>query len=304
MAILENKFLKISIHTKGAELTSVLDKATQTEHLWQGDPKVWGWHAPHLFPVVGGCLNNQLQIDGKTYPMERHGFARQSEFTLIDSTRDQAIFSLQSSPETLANYPYPFEFQIIYALSGRQLNITYRVINKGKDTMYFSVGAHPAFNVPFSPEENYSDYYLEFEKEEKLERHLLSDAGLFNGKTEVVPLQGNKLVLSHELFSKDALVFKNLLSRTVTLRSKNHRRFIKISYPDFPYLGVWAKPGAPFVCIEPWLGCADSEGKPVDISRKEAIQNLKAGYSIEKPLSSLLPAPILWMPSFHIIIGE
>jgi len=304
MAILENESLKVSIRNKGAELISVFDKSTHTEHLWQGDPKFWGWHAPNLFPVVGGCLKNQIQVNGKAYLMERHGFARQSEFTLVEASPSQAVFSLQSNPHTLTTYPYHFEFQVIYALSGRKLKVTYRVRNKGQETMYFSVGAHPAFNVPFSPGENYSDYYLEFEQEEKLERHLLASSGLFNGKTEVVPLQGNKLSLSQELFNKDALVFKNISSRIITLRSKNHNQSIKVAFQDFPYLGIWAKPGASFVCIEPWLGCADTEGKAVDISQKEAIQNLKAGGIFEKAISSMLPNPILWMASFTIQIGE
>lgn len=282
MASLENDFLKISIRDKGAELTSVFDKTTGIEHLWQADPGIWAWHAPNLFPVVGACLNNQLYIRGKAYPMERHGFARQSVFTQINSESGQAVFSLKSGPQTLPVYPYNFEFQVLYALKAKQLIVTYRVINNGDEMMYFSVGAHPAFRVPFFSHENYADYYLLFEKEEKPERHLLSSSGYFNEKTEPVLLDGKQLHLSTDLFKQDALVFKQLSSRKLTLASKNHSHWVSVSYPDFPYLGIWAKPGAPFVCIEPWLGCADTEGKTADISQKEAIQNLGAGNIFEK----------------------
>jgi galactose mutarotase-like enzyme len=290
MTVLENEFLKISIQSKGAELTSLLDKTSGTELLWQGDPAVWNWHAPNLFPVVGGCLNNQLQIDGKSFRMERHGFARQSEFNLLSATNKQAVFSLPSIAETKEVYPYEFDFRIEYTLNGKGLTITYRVINKGRERMFFSVGAHPAFNVPFTSGEKNSDYFLEFEQEEKLERHLLSGSGLFNGKTEPVALDGNTLPLTKELFNQDALVFKKLSSRKITLKSRNHSRFIRVEYPGFPYLGIWAKPGADFVCIEPGLGCADSEGKPVDIAEKEAIQPLEAGSVFEK--------------AFLIVIGQ
>jgi galactose mutarotase-like enzyme len=288
MAVLENEFLKINIRNKGGELTSLFDKSSGIEHLWQGDPSIWNWHAPNLFPIVGGCLNNELQIEGKAYPMERHGFARQSDFNLSKATDEQAFFSLISTPKTKQVYPYDFDFQIKYTLKGKALTITYLVINNGQNRMYFSVGAHPAFNVPFTASEKYSDYFLEFEQAEKLERHLLSASGLFNGKTEPVVLDGNKLHLTKELFNQDALVFKNLSSRKLTLRSQNHNQFIQVEYAEFPYLGIWAKPGADFVCIEPWLGCADSEGELVEISRKEAIQHVEVGEVFEKAFSIII----------------
>ena len=281
MTTLENEFLKVTIRPKGAELTSIFNKQTGIEHLWQGDPAVWGWHAPNLFPVVGGCLDNQLLINGKAYSMERHGFARHSEFTLIEATSAAATFSLRDNEQTRAVYPYSFDFQLLYSIDKAVLTIVYRVINEGKDTMYFSVGAHPAFAVPFLPDEQYEDYILEFQKEEPLERHLLSPTGYFTGQTEPVLLIGSQLPLTTDLFNQDALVFKQLDSRSLTIRSRHHNHIVTVSFPAFPYLGVWAKPGAPFVCIEPWLGYADSEGTPVPIEQKEAIQHVEAGRQFE-----------------------
>ena len=275
MTTLENDFLKVSIRPKGAELTSIYNKQTSTEHLWQADPAVWAWHAPNLFPVVGGTLDNQILIDGKSYPLERHGFARQSEFTVVEATPTKAVFSLQANEKTLAIYPYQFEFQIEYQIDHQVLTVIYRVINQEPKPLYFSVGAHPAFAVPFSPDEKYEDYYLEFQKEETLERHLLSPKGYFTGETEPVLTVEKQLPLTKDLFDQDALVFKNLDSRSVTIRSRNHDRAVTVSFPAFPYLGIWAKPGAPFVCIEPWLGYADREGTPVPFEEKEAIQHVE-----------------------------
>ncbi|UFH55759.1 aldose 1-epimerase family protein [Spirosoma sp. KNUC1025] len=277
MTTLENEQLRVSIRPKGAELTSILHKPSGIEHLWQADPTVWGWHAPNLFPVVGGCLNNQLSIDGRTYPIERHGFARQSRFETTESTTTHAIFSLKSSSVTRVHFPYEFEFQIIYELDGPRLTITYRLVNEDDKTVFFSVGAHPAFAVPFFVNETYEDYYIEFEQKEPLETHMLSSAGYFTGETKAVPTEGHNLPLTRHLFDQDALVFKNLASRRVAIRSDKHDHAVIVAYPAFPYLGLWAKPGASFVCIEPWLGCADSEGEPKPIEQKEAIQQVEAG---------------------------
>jgi galactose mutarotase-like enzyme len=280
MTTLENDVLRVSIQPKGAELTSIFDKVSGIEHLWQADPNIWPWHAPNLFPVVGGLINNQLLVGEKTYPMERHGFGRHSVFEATESTNTHAVFSLRDSGTTYAAYPYKFLFQIIYELSGSSLSVTYRVVNEDDKTVYFSVGAHPAFAVPFRPEDSYEDYFLEFDKTESLETHMLSSGGYFTGEVKPVPTEnigdsGSRLPLTKHLFDQDALVFKNLASRRVTIRSGKHSQAVTVTFDAFPYVGVWAKPGAAFVCIEPWLGCADSEGQQLPINQKEAIQHVE-----------------------------
>lgn len=281
MTVIENDFLKVTIDTKGAQLTSVIAKSDGRELMWQADPDVWPWHAPNLFPVVGGLINDQLLVDGKAYSMKRHGFARLSEFILLSNNEVQAVFSLPNSEKTHEVYPYTFDFEVLYLLIDNALRVTYKVINRDKKPVYFSVGGHPAFNAPFFPNEQYEDYYLEFEVEEKLERHLLAADGMFSGKTEPVTFDGKKLWLKKDLFNDDAIVFKNLKSREVALKSKNHDKALTFEFPHFNYLGLWAKPGAPFVCIEPWLGCADTENQPKDISQKEAIQKVEVGHVFE-----------------------
>ena len=281
MTIIENSLFKVSIRNQGGELTSFYNKATKVEHLWQGNAQVWPWHAPNLFPIVGGLINDTLMVDGKSYTMGRHGFNRQRELLLLSADAQSAKFSLPYCEKTLAVYPYKFDFQIHYDLIDDALRITYKVINLDRKCIYFSVGGHPAFNVPFHPGEKYEDYYLEFETTEKLATHQLSSEGFFTGETHPVTTQGNKLFLTRELFAKDALVFKNLRSRVVTIKSTQHDETLTVEFPHFNYLGIWAKPGADFVCIEPWLGCADTEGKQVDISEKEAIQKLHVGHVFE-----------------------
>jgi galactose mutarotase-like enzyme len=221
MTIIQNDHYKIAIRTQGGELTSFYSKSTGIEHLWQADTDIWPWYAPTLFPIVGALNNNQLWVDGQAYPMARHGFNRQSELLLLESDAQSAKFSLPYCEKTLEVYPYKFDFQIHYDLIDTALRVTYKVINLDKKDIYFSVGGHPGFNVPFNKGEQYEDYYLEFEAEEKLYAHLLSSEGTFTGETQLVQMDGNKLPLNRDLFINDALVFKNMKSRMVTIKSTN-----------------------------------------------------------------------------------
>lgn len=285
MIKLNNNHISVDIKKKGAELSSLYNKTMAHEYIWQGDPSFWPWHAPNLFPIVGGLKDNQLSINGTVYELARHGFARHTNFQVIESSGAHAIFSLRYNNDTIRVYPYHFELQIIYHLENEALQCSYKVINLDTQPLYFSVGAHPAFNVPFFSYERYDDYYLEFEKEESLERHHLSDAGYFNGELSTILLDDKKLPLKKDLFDQDALVFKNLSSRRVTIRSKNHPHALSISYPDFKSLGIWAKPGASFVCIEPWLGYADNENGSPSIEKKEGIVALSPGHVFEASYS-------------------
>ena len=281
MTTLENEFLKVAIDSKGAQLTSLINKQTGTEQMWQANPDVWGYYAPNLFPIVGGLLNNELHVEGQTYPMNRHGFARTSEFIVLESDESHAGFSLPNSEKTLAVYPYKFDFQVLYTLIDNALRVTYKLINRDHKPVFFSVGGHPAFNVPFNAGESYEDYYVEFEAQETLQTHQLNKEGLFNGETHPIQTRNNRLYLTRELFAGDALVFKDLKSRMVTIKSDKHHQTLSVEFPHFNYLGLWSKPGADFLCVEPWLGCADSADVPKDITVKENIQKVTVGHVFE-----------------------
>ncbi|XWW47304.1 aldose 1-epimerase family protein [Fibrella sp. USSR17] len=273
---LQNQSLRVSIRDQGAELTSLFNRQTDTEHLWQADPAVWPWYAPNLFPVVGGQANDQIIVDGQTYPMKRHGFARTSEFTCTESSPTSASFELRATEATKAVYPYDFVFTISYTLTGPELAITYRVANEGNEPLFMSVGAHPAFNVPFADGETYTDYYLEFDHDEALESSLLGADGLLTGETSHIGLTNRQLTLTPDLFANDALVLLSIKSRQVTLKSRKNGHAIGLDFADFPFLGLWAKPGAPFVCIEPWLGVADTSSAPRTFDTKQGIQHVAA----------------------------
>jgi galactose mutarotase-like enzyme len=276
MHIIENEFLKVKAREFGAELTSILDKRTGIEHLWQADEHFWGWHAPVLFPVVGRCLNDSISVGGRNYPMEKHGFTRKSTFKLLELGLEKMVFTLTASNETRAHYPFNFTFLIGYHLRGNSLVCNYEVVNTDNGDIYFSLGGHPAFAVPFFSGDVYEDYYLEFELEEHAERHFIDSDGFFDGTRETVLPNARILPLSASMFNKDAYIFKQLQSRAVTIKTHKHDQQLTVRFAGFNYLGIWAKANAPFVCIEPWLGCADTAGRPMDFSRKEDIVTLAA----------------------------
>ncbi len=281
MIKLENEHLEVMISSKGAEIQSLINKKTGIEHLWQADPAFWPNHAPNLFPVVGSCKNDQILVDEEAYPMGRHGFARHTLFTMVDSTPCHAVFSICDTAETHVHYPYKFEFQVIYDLIHSRLRISFKVINKQESDIFFSLGAHPAFKVPFFEDEKYEDYYVQFTDPAPLRVYSLSKNGLFNGESRPAPLIDRKLHLNHELFVNDALVMKEVKSRKVSIASSKNPHIIEVEFQEFPFLGVWAKPGAKFVCIEPWLGYADQEGPEKEFTEKEAIHKLGQGHVFE-----------------------
>lgn len=265
---ISNSILKASIKHAGAELFSIKDNQSN-EYIWEGNPDFWGKHSPVLFPIVGTLKNNTYTINEKEYHLPRHGFARDMDFELIEKTESKAVFSLKSSQETFAKYPFEFELQLIYTLSENALELEYRVINNGKEKMPFSIGAHPAIALP----DNFENYAFQFEKEENLKYYLLEN-DLISSKTKVLETKNNVIPLNYELFKNDALIFKTLESKSLTILN-NSKPYVKVDYYDFPSLGIWTKENAPFVCIEPWLGYSDTDQNTGDLYNKEGILTLE-----------------------------
>lgn len=279
MQTISSPQLTVTIAPKGAELKSISNRLTQLEYLWGADPAYWGKTSPVLFPIVGTLKNNRYHYKNKSYELTRHGFARDKEFAVEWQKEDSICFGLRQTEDTLLHYPFPFFFTITYTVKDDQLNVAYRVQNTGTGVLLFSVGGHPAFKVPLVSETSYEDYELYFEKEEAAPHWPISQEGLI--RAEPLPLLENThlLPLSKELFSKDALVFKNLQSTYVRLQSGKTKHGFEFSFEGFPYLGLWAATGADFLCIEPWCGLADSVDSLQQLEEKEGIQKVNAGES-------------------------
>lgn len=266
IVILNNRLLTAEINTKGAELIS-LTKGN-FNYIWEVDEKFWNKTSPVLFPIVGSLKNNAFSIDEKTYSLSRHGFARDLEFELIQQKETSALFCLKWNELTLKNYPFHFELFINYELKNKTLIITYKVINHSKIKMPFNIGAHPAFNLTNKTDE----YSLEFNAFEDFKTHQLEN-GLFSGETQKIDNNHKTLFLKESLFENDALVFKNIKSNSIKLKHLEND-YVKMNFYNFPHLGIWKKPNANFLCIEPWTGYADDIDAKGEIYDKKEIQVL------------------------------
>lgn len=277
MYLIKKGRYRITVRAYGAELCSFLDTEDMKEYIWQADPQVWSRHAPILFPIVGKLQHDTYTYQGKTYQLPQHGFARDQTFEVVEQTDNSLLFELRESEATLKQYPFPFVLQIKYVLEGNTVTVGYRVQNPGEEDLFFSIGGHPGFNCPLQAGELFTDYFLEFEQPETLERYLVEE-GLLTGETEKVLDNKRVLPLRDDLFAKDALVLKEFASSQLTIRSSKHPHQVNVRFKDFPYLGIWSKPvGASFVCIEPWYGVASTIGSSSDLTKKEGILQLAPG---------------------------
>lgn len=278
MIVIENQNLRIEINRIGAELSSIRSKTKDTEYLWQGDPKWWAGRAPVLFPVIGALKDDTCYFDNKAWSLPRHGFARNNPaFELSGQTPSTAELRLTDSPATRAMYPFAFELTLTFRLNDNTLTIDHQVLNTGQSTMFFSLGGHPAFRCPLFDDETFDDYFLRFERPETDVTWKISPHGLIETESRPLLHQQDTLALSPQLFEQGALIFKDLKSKQIEFVSRKRGRHFSFSFPDFPYLGIWTKPGAPFVCLEPWQGIADCTTTTQNLTEKEGVVALEAG---------------------------
>lgn len=271
-----NSFLTVRVLQHGAELCSIRS-ADGKEYIWQADPAIWGRHAPILFPIVGKLANNRYSFETETFEMGQHGFARDMDFGLVEETGRSLSYQLLPSPATRGIYPFEFALRVSYVLEGNGLEVQYEVRNSGQGVMPFSIGAHPGFALNWDKDDRIEDYFLEFEKAETLDARLLCPDNLLSSKSERVLENEKVLPIRKEMFDRDALIFLDLKSEKVRLGSYKHKNSVTVEFHGFPYLGIWAKPGAPFVCIEPWHGHADPEEADGILMNKPGIIKLKPG---------------------------
>ncbi|EPR4667308.1 aldose 1-epimerase family protein [Listeria monocytogenes] len=276
MIKLENEVLLVEMRTAGAELTRIFHKDTGLEYLWNADSKFWGRHSPVLFPTVGRLVDDTYLVDGKQYHLGQHGFARDCDFQVIEQTENTVRFELDADEDSLAIYPYKFKLSIIYTIEKNTVAVSYEVENTDNKRIYFSIGAHPAFHLPLTDGTTFEDYYLDFGTEENLETLCLEGPYRSGEIKKIVDEPARYLPLSYDLFKNDALIFEALKQKEMTIKSDKTPHFVKVSFPEFPFVGVWtAKPGTPFLCIEPWYGIADGAGESVELRDKAGIEHLE-----------------------------
>jgi len=258
-----------SISSIGAELHSLCHGGR--EFIWQGDPTVWSGRAPILFPIVGALKNNQFTYLGNTYTLSRHGFVRLSEFTCIEHNDSSLALQLRADASTLGVYPWQFALTVRFSLATTQLGVSYTVLNEDNAPMIFTIGSHPAFALRNAP----GEYAIHFSEAETLKNFPLTSDGLLLPGVDYLQ-NSHILPLSESIFDNDALIFKNIQSKAISLYHRD-KPIVSVDTGGAPHLGIWAKPAASFVCIEPWFGHSDSADGGGAIEDKPAMKTLSAG---------------------------
>jgi galactose mutarotase-like enzyme len=281
---LKNDLIEIIVDSYGAELTSLKTVKDSLEYLWQKDENYWNRQNPTFFPIIGAMPNDRYQYEGQLYEMKKHGFVRWYEFELVSDEADELVYRWGYSEESLQQYPFKFEFFIKYKLESNTLRQSFQINNLDTKAMPFALGAHPGFNCPLNKGEQMKDYYLLFEKSEKLNRLVLNqEEEMLTGETKEFLNDEREKALYHSMFPNgEPKILKNTASKWVELRSRVNERAIRIGFEKFPNLVIWsAKNDAPFVCLEPWHGIPQTKGDPIDLETKKGMQMLAPGGSYE-----------------------
>ena len=270
MVTIKNSEIAVTIAKRGAEIQSI--KRGEVEYMWSRDPQFWTGSAPIMFPICGGLNNGKYTLDGKTYEMSKHGFARRSDFEIESLSETSVTFILRDSEKTREIYPYSFAFRVAYTLEGASLKVTYDAENLDNKIMYCTFGAHEGYACP----EGIEEYDVIFEKKETLVAYGLN-GDILTDYTKQITDNSDTLPLDDKYFVLDALVFRDVKSNCVTLKHKHTDRYVKVDFDGFDYLLIWHKHTAPYICIEPWCGLQDIAGANGDFREKEGMRALGAG---------------------------
>lgn len=264
----------------GAELISLTD-GRGMEYIWCGDEAYWSGRNPVLFPIVGNLMGGQVKCKGDTYYMGRHGFARNSVFTVAEQGADFVEYRLVSSEATGEKYPYEFDFRVRHTLFEDGFTTAFTVINSGAEPLPYCVGAHTAFRCPMKAGERFTDFEIYFPEEETCHTKVLNNEGCIRSDLTLPMLEATHVLpLRYEPFVElDTLIFENLKSKKVSLRHKTEGHGVTMEFADFPLMAFWTNGGkqAPYICIEPWHGCAAVVGESGNLEDKPYVITLQPG---------------------------
>ena len=273
LVTIKSSRLSVTIASKGAEIQSIVDE-NGVERLYNGDPRFWASRAPILFPVAGGFRDDGYEWQGTWYPMPKHGFIRPLEWQVEKAEESSATFLMT---EKNPGFPFEYELRATFTADEHRLTVEYAVTNKDEGPFYCSVGAHEAYATPGGIE----DYEIVFDEEETL-AHSLLEGALNSHETVIVAENTRVLPLKYEYFSVDALVFRSLKSKGVVLRGGKDGRAVRVDFPDHPFLLLWTKPGAPYICIEPWCNGPDFVDAPAQIDKKPGFLRVEKGQTVRR----------------------
>ena len=268
---INNGNIYISVDGAGAELRSICD-VHGTEFLWQGDPNVWAWQSPTIFPIVGSQKDDTYIYDGKEYVIEKHGFAAACNFRVHEKYSDKLVLRLEQNKYTLERYPFGFCFDVCYELSDNSLYVRFKITNNSDKVMPYAVGGHPGFRVPIEEDEQFEDYYLKFDQVETCQApHLVRDA-MAEAKDYIPVLDNSQYIkLTHDMFNKGVLVLETLKSSGVELLSQTSGRGIRMDFEGFDNLALWQKGNGNYLCLAPWTSPGSFTDESMLLEKRKGI---------------------------------
>jgi galactose mutarotase-like enzyme len=279
---IRNDDLAAQINPRGAELSELRGRGGE-ELLWNGNPQFWTGRSPLLFPIVGALNGGMFRFGGHRFALPRHGFARTTLFSVLTAGPSSVTLRLSADATTLAVYPFEFDLDVTYQLTAATLSMTATIHNRGRSDMFASFGYHPAFSWPLRPGQPRESYWLRFEADEPAGIRRLDGNGLLRPDRFPTPIERATLMLNDALFRDDVVILDQFKSRSLLYGGDSGPR-LRLAFPDARFLGIWTKPGAPFICIEPWQGIADPDGYAGDLPQKPGITALAAGASLASTL--------------------
>jgi len=271
---LSNSLLSCTISELGAEIVSLKSKTDRHEYIWQANPNIWAGSAPILFPIVGRLKGGQYSFNNKKYSLPTHGFIRNQCFIIKQRTESSLTLSARANPSTLQTYPFKFQLDVTFSLEQKSLKVMYEVINQDNTELYFAIGSHPAFALP-QAEFNEGKCKLVFSEQEAHYCQLIKN-DLLSEEKSPVDLTQKTLILTTDLFDYDALIFRDICSSSITLLV-DQKPIISLEMGNNKHLGIWAKPNAPYVCIEPWTATDETMKTPVELKDKSDLMCLSSG---------------------------
>lgn len=276
--IIENEYLRATITQWGAQVKSIIRKCDGVEHIWNGDPTVWKYHAPVMFPYAGKVKDGRIEVRGRVLEnVPQHGFARTKDHVLVEHTPDHVTLELTADGETMSIFPYSFRLLSTFRLEGDALLHTLTVENTDSESFSFGIGYHPAFTIPFDDRHTIEDYEFRFSQ---MESPLCLEAptGLINGRFYSLGNNIRSIPVTEGMFDNGSHCMVNLASRTLGVYEKGSGRGVECTIENFPYCLIWSQPGKPrFVCIEPWHSLPSHEADSCDWEKKAAAARIAPG---------------------------
>lgn len=260
---------RLRLGTQGAECLAW--SIAGQELLWTPDPAYWDRVAPVLFPVCGWTRQAEIRVGGRTFPLGLHGFAPQSRFRVEAVGADHARLLLRDDERTRGLFPFAFELSVMYRLAAQALSVSIEIRNRGRQPLPYATGLHPGFRIDPS-----RSLAVTFDEQEMSEVPIIAPGGLFSTRRRSISLEGRRLALTTDSFAKEALCFVPARSRGLSL-DRGDGTSLRVEFPGFSNLVLWSRPGAPFLCIEPWTGFGDPEDFSGDIFQKPGMLLLGAG---------------------------